>query len=166
MVPYREPHGYRGSMQFRVPAFPCSRVPVVERVVASDEKGHPSPVLPGHRHLWLLRHHVCDRLHEEGHPRRDLFPLPSILHGATEVHRCRRSRSEVRQEIRAQSLAERRKGRRKKEEGKGKRGGLFPPLLSSLFLFPYRGNTRGSHQGARPHRGHLWQHVQREERGA
>src|SRR5207244_3689860 len=108
-------------------AFPCSRVPVVEREVATDEKGHPSPVLPGHRHLWLLRHHLCDRVHEEGHPRRDLFPLPSILHGAAEVHRCRRSRSEVRQEVRAQSLAEKRKGRRKREEGKC----CFP-----LFLFP------------------------------
>src|SRR5439155_2985509 len=66
-----------------VPAFPLSRE------VATHEKGHPSPVLPGHRHLWLLRHHLCDRVHEEGHPRRDLFPLPSVLHGAAEVHRCR-----------------------------------------------------------------------------
>src|SRR3989475_7215464 len=166
-------------------AFPRSPVPVLPLLrerMHPNEEGHSSPVLPGHGRLWLLWHDLCDRFHEKGHSCRDLFPLPSVLHGAAEVHRCRRPRPKVRQEIRPQSLTKREEGRRTREEGKdGRVSDCCPPCPSllpfSLFLSSLRRlqaggrsawgeSVGGRRAGARADRDHLRQHVQREERGA
>ena len=66
----------------------------------NHEGRNSSEFLSGNRYLQL-RQHICDRLYQEGDPRRNLFQMSFVLYGAAKDCSSPRPYREIQQEIRS-----------------------------------------------------------------